>query len=174
MIRPSFLKSLNIDCDDEMTFKDWIVEIICFNDFSCFIRRIYRFIHRLFRWIPVLWEQEEWDFGYTYDILKLRLEELRKNISEDTWHTEECVKEELKQIDSCLSHLDKFRNWPSYIEIPDYPEGFEEFTPTEDGMYSWNSTPERDAAFKKAHEFESKHYKAFWNELKKNSNNWWT
>lgn len=172
MVKPSFIKSLNTD--SKMTIKDWIVEIIWYNQPMIFCRRVGRFIARLFRWIPVLWNQEEWDFGYTYDILKLRLQELRKNISEDTWHTEDCVKEELEQIDSVLSHLDKYRNWTDYIEIPEPPEGFERFTPTEDGMSTMNWFEGEHEAYQKANEFEEEHYNAFWDEMKKHSGNWWT
>ena len=174
MVRPSFIKSLCIDGDDKMTIKDWIVEIVCYNQPVIFFRRVGRFILRLFRWIPVLWNQEEWDFGYTYDILKLRLEELRKNISEDTWHTPECIKEELQQIDSVLDHLDKYRNWTDYIDIPETPKDWNEFPETEDGMHAWNPTKEQHEAYQKANKFEDEHYNAFWDEMKQHSGNWWT
>ena len=173
MVRPSFIKSLNTDGECKMTIKDWLEEIICYNDFSCFIRRVIRFIKRLFRWIPVLWNQEEWDFGYTYDILKLKLQEIRKDIENDKIHTEDCIKEELEQIDSVLDHLDKFRHWEDYIDIPVPSEDFERYTPLEDGCYSVNITKEERKAYEKARKFEQKHYNAFWNELKKYSNNWW-
>lgn len=41
------------------------------------LRKFGRFIKRLFRWLPVLWRQEEWDSGYIYDILDVKLKELR-------------------------------------------------------------------------------------------------
>lgn len=174
MVRPSFIKSLNINGDSKMTIKDWIIEIVWYNQPCIFLRRVGRFILRLMRWIPILWNQEEWDFGYTYDILKHKIKEIRKCVSEDTWHTEECVKEELEQIDSVLTHLDKFRNWPDYIDIPDPPEGFERTTPTEDGLHRMNWFEGEREAFRKADEFEEEHYNAFWNEMKEHSGNWWT
>lgn len=174
MVRPSFIKSLCIDGDDKMTIKDWIIEIVCYNQPVIFLRRVCRFILRLFRWIPVLWKQEEWDFGYTYDILKLRLEELRKNISEDTWHTPECIEEELQQIDSVLDHLDKYRNWPDYIDIPNPPKDFERFTPRENGCSEMHFTEKEHEAYQKATKFEEEHYNAFWDELKEHCMNWWT
>lgn len=172
MVRPSFIKSLKID--DDMTIMDWVVEIFWYNQPMIFLRRFGRFIKRLFRWIPVLWKQEEWDFGYTYDILKLKLQEIRNDISKDTWHTEDCVKEELQQIDSVLDHLDKYRNWPDYIQIPNPPKGFQRTTPTKDGTYQLHFTEEEHKAYQKVHEFEEEHYNAFWDELKQNSGNWWT
>ena len=174
MVRPSFIKSLNIDGDSKMSIKDWIIEIVWYNQPIIFLRRIGRFILRLVRWIPVLWKQEEWDFGYTYDLLEQKIKDLRDCIKTDTWHTEECVKEELEQIDSVLEHLDKYRNWTKYIDIPEPPEGFQRFTPCEDGLSQWNSFPEEHEAFQRANKFEEEHFNAFWDELKKNGGNWWT
>lgn len=172
MVRPSFIKSLNVD--DKMTVKDWIVEIIWYNQPCIFLRRLGRFILRLFRWIPLLWNQEEWDFGYTYDILKHKIKEIRKCISQDTWHTSECVQEELEQIDSVLDHLDKYRNWTDYIEIPEPPEDFQRFTPCENGCSTMNFTDEEHEAYDKVHKFEEEHFNAFWDELKNHGGNWWT
>lgn len=174
MVRPSFIKSLNIDGNSEMTLKDWVIEILFYNELAIFLRRAGRFILRLYRWIPVLWNQEEWDFGYTYDILELRLKELKSAISKDNWHTEDCVKEEIEQIDSILSHLDKYRNWPNYIEIPEPPKDFQRWTDCEGGYTELHFTDEEHEAYQKAHEFEEEHFNAFWDELKKNSSNWWT
>lgn len=169
MVRPSFIKSLNTE--NKMTIKDWIVEIVWYNQPCIFLRRVGRFILRIIRWIPVLWKQEEWDFGYTYDILEHKIKEIRKCVSEDTWHTEDCVKEELQQIDSVLEHLDKFRNWPSYVEVPD---PMDRWVKNEDGTSTLEFTEEEHKAYQKANEFEEEHYNAFWDEMKKNSGNWWT
>ena len=162
MVRPSFIKSLNIDGDSKMTIKDWIVEIVCYNEPVIFLRRIGRFLARLIRWIPVLWKQEEWDFGYTYDILEHKIKEIRKCVSEDNWHATECVEEELKQIDEVLSHLDKYRNWTDYIDIPEPPKDFVRWTDCEDGCKELHFTDEEHIAYDKAHKFEEENYNAFW------------
>lgn len=168
MIRPSFIKSLE---DSKMTIKDWVIEILFYNPLSIKLRKIGRFILRLIRWIPVLWKQEEWDFGYTYDILEHKIKEIRNNITKDTWHTSDCVKEELEQIDSVLDHLDKFRNWTKYIEIP---SSVNKWVDNENGTKSLEFTEEEHLAYQKAEEFEEEHYNAFWDELKEYSSNWWT
>ena len=172
MVRPSFIKSLEIDGEDGMTIRDWIIEIVCYNKFSMFLRRVGRFIARLFRWVPVLWNQEEWDFGYIYDILELKIKELRNSISKDTWHAEECVKEELEQIDSVLDHLDKYLNWPHYVDVPLPSE--EHWVHNEDGTSTLYFSEEEHEAYAKASNFEEEHFKAFWDELAKFHSNWWT
>ena len=171
-VRPSFIKSLQTDY--EFTLWDKIEDKLWYNPFSIFLRKTGRFITRVIRWLPVLWKQEEWDFGYTYNILEFKLKELRNNIAQDTWHDNECVQEELQQIDSVLDHLDKYRNWPKYIEIPEPPKDFKRFTPTEDGCSRLNFTEQEHKAYDKARKFEEEHYNAFWNEMKENSDNWWT
>ena len=174
MVRPSFIKSLNIDGDDKITMKDWIIEIVCYNQPVIFLRRVGRFILRIIRWIPVLWKQEEWDFGYTYDILEQKIKDLRDCIKKDTWHTEDCVKEELQQINVCLQHLDKYRNWTHYIEIPEPPEDFVRWTDCENGCKELHFTDEEHEAYQKANEFEEENRLAFWEDLKNHGGNWWT
>ena len=167
MVRPSFIKSLE---DSKMTIKDWIIEILFYNPLSIKLRKIGRFILRLIRWIPVLYKQEEWDFGYTYDILEHKIKEIRNNITKDTWHTPDCIEEELTQIDSVLDHLDKFRNWTKYIDIPSSP--MDRLLETKTNTLEF--TEEEHLAYQKAEEFEEEHYNAFWDELKEYSSNWWT
>lgn len=169
MVRPSFIKSLNIEEESKMGIKDWVIEILFYNKVSIFLRKVGRFLLRLIRWVPLLWRQEEWDFGYTYEVLELKLKELRENISKDTWHAPEEVERALKEINSCLEHMDKYLNWTNYISIPDG----EKWIKVEGGA-KLELTPEQEEAFKKAREFEEEHYNAFWDELKKNSGNWWT
>ena len=108
-------------------------------------------------------------FGYTYEILELRLKELRESISEDTWHDPAEVEKALKEIDSCLEHMDKYLNWTKYISVPDG----ENWIKVEGGV-KLEFTPEQEEALKKVVKFEEEHYNAFWDELKKNSENWWT
>ena len=76
MARPSFVKSLGINGDTEITIKDWLEEVLWYNRFSCFLRRVGRFILREVRWAPVLWNQEEWDYAYIYDLLIMKMKEL--------------------------------------------------------------------------------------------------
>lgn len=173
MVRPSFIKSLNINGESKMTIKDWIEEIVCYNEPIIFLRKVGRFVLRLFRWIPILWNQEEWDFGYIYPILKQKIKEIRKSVSEDTMHTEDCVQEELEQIDEVLSYLDKYRNWPKYIEIPDPPKDFKRTTPTKNGAFELHFTEEEHKAYQKAHEFEEENFNLFWDKLKSYHTNWW-
>ena len=168
MVRPSFIRELE---EKEMTIKDWIEEIICYNQPVIFFRKIGRFIIRLIRWLPVLYKQEEWDFGYIYPILELKIKELRKSISKDTWHVKEEVEKELEQIDEVLDYLDKYRHWEKYIEIPFISNSFEL---QENGNYKLNLTEEQHKLYQKANEIEEYNFNKFWDKLKEYHTNWWT
>lgn len=81
------------------------------------LRKFGRFIKRLFRWLPVLWRQEEWDYGYIYDILDVKLKELRNCFAKDDIHADAPTC--LRQINICLKYLDRYRNADNYIKFPD-------------------------------------------------------
>lgn len=88
------------------------------------LRKVGRFVKRLYRWIPVLWKQEEWDYGYMYNILELKLKELLKCIQEDDLHVEAPICS--RQIKICLKYLDRYRNPDKYIKIPEEEIKFDE------------------------------------------------
>ena len=167
-MRKSFIKDLK---DEKLTIGDRLEDLLLYNRFSIFLRKITRFILRLIRWIPVLYKQEEWDYEYIYDILELKMKELRKNISKDTWHTEHCVKRELLQIDICLARMDRFRNWEKYINVPNEEI---KFISTGDGYSRLNMSEEYNKEKKKGISFEKKNYDKFWKDFVHWHNNWWT
>ena len=155
-----------------MTVKDYIVELLLYNDFSIFLRRVKRFILRLFRWIPVLWNQEEWDYEYVYDLLEQKMHDLHMNIAGDTWHDQKSVKKSLKQIEICLMRLSRWRNWAEYY---DYPMDDIIYEKIEDGMYHpvFNN-PDNERQRLGAIEFEQKNYDKFWKDFLAWHRGWWT
>ena len=172
MVRPSFLKSLNVDGEDKMTLADWAVELLWYNNFSCFLRRVGRFIKREVRWVPVLWNQEEWDYAYIYDLLIMKMKELKKDMSKDTWHDQKEVQRSIRQIDICLARLDRYLNWPDYY---DYPMEDIYSEPTEDGCYKMCYASEKNEQQRLgAHSFEEKNYNKFWKDFMQWHHGWWT
>ena len=169
MMNPSLIKELN---NEEITFRDKLKEFLCYTIIPSFIRKFFRFIKRVIRWLPVLWKQEEWDYEYIYDLLKIKMLELRKSISEDTWHEEKSVKRELKEIDICLARLDRWRNW---IEYYDYPTDDIKMLRTSDGTYKMKHFSEANEIQRRgASIFEEKNYNKFWKDFLRWHRNWWT
>ena len=162
MIKPSFIKAVRAH----------VVELLLYNDFSCFLRRIGRFILRLFRWIPALWNQEEWDSAYIYDLLELKMRELHMNMSNDTWHDQKSVKRGLRQIEICLMRLNRWRNWPEYYN---YPMDDIIHVKTGNGMLQPISTSaENEEQRLGAIKFEQKNYDKFWKDFLAWHRGWWT
>lgn len=172
MVRPSFIKSISVGENSLMTVKDFLEEILWYNRFSCFLRRIGRFILRLGRWVPVLWNQEEWDFSYMYDLLVMKMKELKKDMSKDSWHNQKEVQRGIKQIDICLARLDRYRNWPDYY---DYPMEDIYSEPTENGCYKMCYASEKNEKQRLgAITFEQKNFDKFWKDFIKWHLGWWT
>lgn len=176
MVRPSFIKSLNIDGDDKMTVKDWLIEIFWYNRPMIFLRHLGRFFKRLPKWLKLCWRAENWDYESIYDFIEMQLKEMKKAQKEDNWHLQSEVKRSIKQIDLVLLHLDMFRNSHNYF---DYPKTK---TVLNSELYNGQTTYKiefidkecGEEQFKEFMRFEQKHYDKFWKLLKQWHTNWWT
>ena len=172
MVRPSFIKSLGIDGNFKMTIKDWVEELLFYNNLSISLRKFGRFIKRLWRWLPVLWNQEEWDYAYTYDLLIMKMKDLRENMSQDYWHDQKEVQRGIKQINICLERLDRYLNWPDHY---DYPMEDIYSEPTEDGFIRMCYASEKNEKQRLgAINFEEKNFRKFWKDFVKWHRGWWT
>ena len=127
------------------------------------LRRVGRFINRLYRWIPLLWNQEEWDYEYIYDVLELKLKELQKCIADDDIHRDAPIY--YRQITICLKYLDRFRNSDNYIEVPYNEASFE------DGIFK--SSENFSKACRKLHNFEDDSFNKFWKRFVQWHQGWW-
>ena len=166
MVRPSFIKSLN---EEKMTFKDWVIELLWYNSPMIFLRRLGRFLRRLPDYLHLCWTDESWDFEGLYDYIEMFLKHRKRALEQDTWHTEDCVKRALRQIELTSYHLERYRNWPKYYEWPE-PEHVKLPNGCYQIVYKDEDRPKCDYV----HKMESKHYEHFWRLLKKYHSNWWT
>lgn len=163
--------------DEKETWKDkveeFFSEVFFYNALSRNIRKIWRFICRVIRWLPVLWNQEEWDFEYIYDLLAMKMKELKKDMSKDTWHDQTGVQKGIKQIDICLARMDRWRNWPDYY---DYPMEDIYSVPVDGGKFYQMHyySEENEAQRMGAITFEQKNYDKFWKDFLAWHRGWWT
>ena len=176
MVRPSFIKSLDIDGDNKMTVKAWLVEIFWYNRPMIFFRRLGRFIQRLPKWLKLCWKTENWDYESIYDFIEMQLKEMKKAQEKDTWHAPHNVKRAIQQIKCTLAHLDRYKNWTDYYEWPEsHMEKCEEKDPKYGKLYHIvYDDPKAKEKIKLVHKMEEKHYNKFWYMLKKYHKNWWT
>lgn len=166
----NIIKKLNNIKESKITY--FLENLFLHNNLAIFLRRLGRFILRLIRWVPVLWEQEDWDYEYLYDLLKVKMEEIRKNMSKDYWHDQKCVQRSIKQINICLARLDRWQNWPDYYE---YPMEDIYSVPTEEGFLQMKyASEENEKQRLGATAFEEKNYKKFWKDFLAWHQSWWT
>ena len=169
-------KSLFIKALSEEVYKtgirDYMEEVLWYNPFSIFLRKLGRFTLRVGRWLPVLWNQEDWDYAYIYDLLIMKMKELRANMSEDYWHDQKCIQRGIKQIDICLKRLDRYLNWTNYY---DYPMEDIYYEPIENGGCKMCFASEKNEKQRMgAIDFEEKNFNKFWQDFVKWHRGWWT
>ena len=169
MVRPSFVRKV---IGNSMSIKDWFIEIILYSRLFCFLRKSVRFIARLGRWLPVLWNQEDWDYEYIYDLLITKMNELKKDMSKDYWHDQKTIQRGIKQIDICLRRLDMYRNWPDYYY---YPMDDIYYEPTEnDCMKMCYASEVNEKQRLGAVKFEEDNFRKFWRDFIRWHRGWWT
>lgn len=161
---------------DKLEWWESILDFIFYNKVSIGLRHFGRFLKRLPKWIRIAWNQEDWDIGYLYDLIEIKLKEFQKAQEEDTWHVPEETKRRAKQIKICLARLDRYRNWPNYY---DYPLEDIVHVAHEDPVYGTlftleHTNEENEKQRLGAHEFEQKNYDKFWKDFLQWHHGWWT
>lgn len=146
-----------------MDFRQKIYDII----FS--IQKVCRFLKRLIFWLPIIWKQEDWDISYLYDLIEIKLKEIRKCLLKDDIHKDSDLR--VREIDICLAYLDRYRNWTNYIEYPIDDIIFEPASECTGKMVSTNS--HNEARRKLVRKYEDFNYKMFWKRFMQWHQKWW-
>lgn len=146
-----------------MDFRQKIYDII----FS--IQKVFRFLKRLIFWLPIIWKQEDWDISYLYDLIEIKLKEIRKCLLKDDIHKDSDLR--VREIDICLAYLDRYRNWTNYIEYPIDDIISEPVSECTSKMVSTNS--HNEARRKLVRKYEDFNYKMFWKRFMQWHQKWW-
>ena len=132
--------------------------------------KILRFLKRLPAWIKLCWNQEDWDYGYIYDLLEFKLKKLQQVIEQDTIHEPKDVNRSVRQIKICLQYLDRFRNWPEYY---DYPMDDIKWVEGDFGLCMKSTNSINEAKRKHATAYEQFNYEMFWKRFLQWHRSWW-
>jgi len=164
MLSPKAIK--NFEPREETIFTK-VGDLLLENDVAYFIRKQFRFAERLIRWIPVLYNDEDWDYDYLLRIIDFKLGRLRKVMVEDDIHYD--APWTVKKIDVIRGRMDRFLNSEKYIgDMPSRGEVDDWFERTEEGhLRMKESTPEQKEYIKGMIKFEEKNYKGFFKSLEK-------
>lgn len=106
---------------------DWRYEfeISMYHTFISPVKRIYRYIKRLIKWIPFLWNNEDWDSFYLLEVIRLKLEELEKAQRENKRHVGSDKR--ARKIREVLEHLKRYNNIEKYTYSVDSNEYMNNF-----------------------------------------------
>jgi hypothetical protein len=91
-------------------------------------------IKNLWKWLPIIWKDRDWDQHYIYTILKTKLEFQAKYIYNRDWHTE--AKRDVERMMVIIKLIERQQNDFYKTEYIDYHDIKFEFIPT-DGTKKW-------------------------------------
>ena len=72
------------------------------------MRTWYKRIKNIIRWIPILWNDRDWDYYYIFEILKTKLKFQSKHFREYGYH--ESSERDAEQMELCIRLIDKVQN----------------------------------------------------------------
>lgn len=156
------------------------------------IKRTFRQIKNLFRWIPIIWKQYDWDYRYSIDAFKFQLQKQAEFFESDKAH---CMgaKERGQRIRTVLRLMDKVYNEDYGMEWQDqlkelYGEdvlnwSFEDTGRGDNSSYlkheydCWPNAEEVKSKstelFFKSKEKQERAHKLLWALIEKDIRSWW-
>lgn len=78
------------------------------------IKRIIRRIKNLFRWLPIIWRDENWDYYHIYEVLKYKLMFTSETIRKNGYHVS--AKYDADRMMLCVRLIEKVQN-EEYMEV---------------------------------------------------------
>jgi hypothetical protein len=77
------------------------------------VRQFFKRFYNLYRWLPIIWKDQDWDQHYIYEILKFKLENQARYIGDNNRHLNAKRYAEIMRL--CCKLIDKVSN-EYYIE----------------------------------------------------------
>ena len=74
------------------------------------IKRLFNKIIRLFQYIPIIWENEDWDYYHLISLIEFKLKRMRNNLDEYYVDGQGKRIEVRNQIDKTLDAINKYNN----------------------------------------------------------------
>ena len=72
-------------------------------------------VKNLYKWFWVIWKDRDFDYHYTYQVLKFKLEKQAKHLGERNWH--ESSKRDAELMMTCVRLINKLQNEEYYDEL---------------------------------------------------------
>lgn len=154
--------------------------------------RVKKFIGKIAKicaYIPVLWNDEDWDYSYLLDLIKFKLNRMKNTIYKNNFIARYEIRDICIGINQTIDHINNYQNdSKAYKDINgDLPfkVGFKH-KQLENGCYNlitWNEDEDRqlnkqeeeiyDKYIKDCYDFEQKEWEAIFDTIKKEGQKWW-
>ena len=155
-------------------------------------KRKYRQIKNVFRWLPIIWKQYDFDYRYSLEVFKFQLQKQAEFLESDRAVTL-CAKDKAKRIRTILKLMDKVYEEDYAMEYFDilkemYGDNvldwwFEDTKKGDGSSYmryeyeKWDNAEEisqmKDELFKMSHEKQKRAHKLLWDLIEHNIQGWW-
>jgi hypothetical protein len=93
------------------------------------VKQFFKRIYNLYRWFPIIWNDQDWDDHYIFEILKFKLKNQAEYIGYHDRHMS--AKRDAEIMMLCVSLLDKVQTEYYNTEYLDYEESKFNFIPIE-------------------------------------------
>ena len=163
-------------------------------------RKIWQ-IKNLFRWLPIIWKQYDFDYRYSIDVFKFQLQKQAEFLESDKSFTL-CAKDRAKRIrtviklmgkvyedDYSMEYVDKLKELygedvleVSFVETNDIT--FNDFSGKTEKLFSmrykyetWDNADEiekvKEKLIKESHVKQMRAHKILWSLIEKDIRDWW-
>lgn len=154
--------------------------------------RVKRFIGKIAKicaYIPILWNDEDWDYSYLLDLIKFKLNRIKNTIYKNNIIAPYEIRNICIGINQTIDHINNYQNDVcAYKEINGelpFKVGFKH-NKLENGCYNlitWNEDADRQLNeqeeetyskyIKDCYAFEQKEWDAIFDTIKKEGQKWW-
>jgi len=166
-----------------------------------FIKRKIWQIKNVFRWLPIIWKQYDFDYNYSLEVFKFQLQKQAEFLESDRAVTL-CAKDKAKRIRTVIKLMDKVYDDEYGMEYQDtlkemYGEDvlevsfvetgdttFNDFSGKTEKLFSmrykyetWDNVDEikkvKEQLIKESHDKQMRAHKILWSLIEKDIRDWW-
>lgn len=125
---------------------EWLDNCFFENYFSLkhWIKDLFSFFIKLYKWIPIIWKDRDYDDYFIFEILKKKIHQQRDYLVKNNRHTN--ISDDNHWMTVCLNLIERVQNNYYELEYFDYFDYDVEFILSEDnsGTYEMKQTTKRD------------------------------
>ena len=158
----SFIEDLEKDC-----LPEWFLDLG--DMLMAPVRAIIKFFKKVFKvlqYIPVIWNNEDWDFDYILTLLRYKLVRTRDRIHSDNVICPEEARDIYIQINQAIDHIDRYREGG-------YEEFDVDFSLTPLGSLTKEQQEKLYEVSMKRSDYEQEQWNLIWDTIKKYGQGWW-